>query len=283
MQYNGGKEYLIKRHGFGVELERWCGQVQPLRIIDLGHGSTAPMCVFARCAPAAVLIANDMHPAISHMWKRAASGWKPPESLSEAEYLEIMARAKATVLSCAGCQHEGKHPGPLPVHTCAASQDPLVGFAGFSASFGGKYFAGYARPRPATPNPVLGQRKTILKAAPLLARVRWYCADYRDVYGPAGSGALYEPRAGDLVYFDKPYEGTTAYAGVPAFDHAACWAWLAELSKSPAVILVSEFSAPAGWRREWVVSRKQESKYAQAGGTTRVSTREDGLWRWVGC
>ena len=46
------------------------------------------------------------------------------------------------------------------------------------------------------------------------------------------------------MYCDPPYEGCTAYPGLPAFDHAELWATMREWSKRN-VVLISEYRAPA--------------------------------------
>lgn len=263
MQYNGGKEYMVKRHGFGAALIPWLQQ-KPARIFDLGHGSGAVLKVMRQACPAAYIVANDLHPAIATLLRSVAQGWQPPGVLSEEEFLRLKREAAASAADCPRCQ------GLSGVHKCVAAVDPLVGFAGFACSYGGMYFSGYARPRPATPNPVAGQRKVLLRDAPLLASVnKWLCMDYRQVL------ALYQPKPGDLVYFDKPYEGTTGYPGIPPFDHKACWKALEAVAEAGVRVLVSEFQAPDPWQRVWSKVRAQESKYTKPGAHKKVV---DSLW-----
>lgn len=66
-------------------------------------------------------IANDIHPELIAMWQALQNGWQPPSHISFEEF--DMVRANRTT---------------LPPY--------YVGFVGFAASFGGRYFdGGYAR------------------------------------------------------------------------------------------------------------------------------------------
>lgn len=54
----------------------------------------------------------------------------------------------------------------------------------------------------------------------------------------------------DAVYCDPPYSATTAYA-VGGFDSADFWRTAESWAASGAMVLVSELTAPEGWRSVW--------------------------------
>lgn len=112
----------------------------------------------------------------------------------------------------------------------------LRGLIGFGASWGGKWFGGFAR----------GEGRdfyneavrSTMKLSESMADVFWVHADYRELSYPRGA----------VVYFDPPYEDVTAYSHLPQFDHDEFWQFATDLSVHSKV-LVSERFAPAGWER----------------------------------
>lgn len=65
-------------------------------------------------------IGNDAHKELIAMWKALQNGWNPPSHITEEEYISVR-------------DNKGKYP------------DYYVGYVGFHATFGAKYFGGYAR------------------------------------------------------------------------------------------------------------------------------------------
>ncbi len=63
-------------------------------------------------------VVYDMNSNLISMWNSVMSGWLPPRTISEKEYLELKESEESTVLRT---------------------------FVGFDASFGGKWFGGYGR------------------------------------------------------------------------------------------------------------------------------------------
>lgn len=229
------------------------------------------------------IVAADAHPALGTLLRAVAGqderwpdGWTPPQELSEARYKELQAWAKESAAACPACQVcAGKPPIGL-VHTCAASREPQIGFAGFGVSFGGKYMAGYGgRPRPRYMRPVEGAAKAIMGLRAAYKRVRWITCDYRNL--PEIIGV----RNGDTWYKDKPYTGTEQYKGVPAngctcgqcgkgkgapvFCDGVFWRHMAGIAAcagrgGQVDTLVSDFVAPAPWAPVWQVMRRQEMR-----------------------
>lgn len=69
-------------------------------------------------------------------------------------------------------------------------------------------------------------------------------ADYRDVVSSI-------PLHKAVIYADPPYAGTTAYGNVESFDSAEFWREMKACVKAGAIVFVSEYAAPKGWREVW--------------------------------
>jgi hypothetical protein len=264
---------------------RYLALRKPTRFVDgmCGMGNVA-IFVAGLELPDLEVVASDAHPALGTLLRAVAGqdprwpeGWTPPQELSEARYKELRTWAKETAQVCPACQAQAGKPPIGLVHTCAASLDPEIGFAGFGVSFGGKYMAGYGgRPRPRYMRPVEGAAKAIVEKRASYKRVRWLTGDYRNL--PETLGV----RGGDTWYFDKPYTGTEQYKGVPAngcacgrcakakgapvFCDTVFWRLCSELADSAmdagrsTDVLVSDFVAPAPWSPVWQVTRRQEMR-----------------------
>lgn len=230
MQYNGGKNYTIKRHGMGDFWRDYLAAHPVKRFVDVCCGSGAVASFVASIRPNIKIVCNDIHPAAVAVLRGAArEGWDPPLTLTEEEY---------------GVLRDASRRGEV---------SPLIGFAGFGVSFGGKFFGGYSRPRPAQSNPPGAAAFALRKDAKNLAHADFFNLDYADL--PDAVGVL----PGDVWYIDPPYAGTTGYAGTPKFDHAKFWRWATALAQVVPV-LVSEFAAPSDWSPVWSVTRKLESR-----------------------
>ena len=82
-------------------------------------------------------------------------------------------------------------------------EDWYVGLVGFCASFGAKYFGGYARD---SKDDTTGKWsrdaiKNLLKQQPNLKDITFECKDFRDISGINGY----------VIYCDPPYRNTTKY------------------------------------------------------------------------
>jgi DNA adenine methylase len=167
------------------------------------------------------------------LYQAIQDGWTPPARLSEAEY----AAARQ-----------------LP------RSDPMHALAGVAASFGGKWFGGYARTEG---RDIYSEgRRALLRDVPNLTRP--FVASFLDIEPFEGLG---------FIYCDPPYAGTLPYRGAPPFDSAAFWRRAAQWSTfCPA--FVSEYVAPEGWRCIW--ERAQKTTVAIGEGklaTERLWTR----------
>lgn len=162
--------------------------------------------------------AGDVHEDLILMWQAVARGWVPPEHVSEEEYQALK----------------------------KAAPSALRGFAGFGCTFGGKWFAGYARGGHGA-DAATGRRSLLRQAQAFvrlvtLARVSFF-------EWPVVPGVV--------LYCDPPYAGTTEYKGASAFDHAAFWRRAREWSDAGSYVFVSEYSGPVDVDVCWSVAKNR--------------------------
>lgn len=110
----------------------------------------------------------------------------------------------------------------------------LVGLVGVLCSYRGKWFGGYT-----TRGTNLNERDRFAESLRMLAKeqreifnINFDCKDYRDITFPSHA----------LVYCDPPYERTVGYKD--KFDHSSYWNWVRDISKTPIIVLCSEYNAP---------------------------------------
>ena len=147
------------------------------------------------------------------MWQAALSGWVPPVSVTLEEYKRLR----------------------------TAEPSALRGFVGFGGSFGGKWFGGYARGGK-TRNYLAESSRAVIKAIAKMTRTGTEIV-FRHARYHEGHGT---PRM--VIYCDPPYAGTLGYKGTDDFDHAAFWQWAEDQTRTGALVVVSEYSAPDGWQ-----------------------------------
>ena len=121
--------------------------------------------------------------------------------------------------------------------------DWYVGLVGFCASFGAKYFNGYAR---ASRNDNSGKIskdaiRSLKKQAPLLKDIEFKCCNFLDL--PK------DKIKGYVIYCDIPYKNTTKYS-VNSFPYEEFYKWAIEMSKNNTV-LVSEYNMPEMFKCVW--------------------------------
>jgi DNA adenine methylase len=119
--------------------------------------------------------------------------------------------------------------------------DPLKAFAGFGCSFGGMYFATFAKNTEYNHTfPVRSAADGLTKID--LASVQILHLDFLDV----------EPfPVPDLtIYCDPPYQGTQGYS-TGAFDHDRFWARAQAWAALGVRVFVSEYACPVPHRVVW--------------------------------
>lgn len=163
-------------------------------------------------------IANDIHPELIAMWQALQNGWQPPSHISFEEYNIV--RANRTT---------------LPPY--------YVGFVGFAASFGGRYFdGGYAREYKndgITPRDYSNESyRNIMKQLPLIKNVSFVNLDYRELSIDNA-----------VIYCDPPYENAKNYS-IRKFDYDAFWNWCRYQNKRN-ILFVSSYEAPEDFKCIW--------------------------------
>jgi DNA adenine methylase len=184
-------------------------------------------------------ILADAVPDIALMWSAARDGWTPPDEVTLEEYAALR----------------------------AAEPSPLRGFVGFGCSFGGKWFGGLSKGTKgdgaATSSRVVARQAAKLEGADVR------CADYRELTPDVGPDCI--------IYCDPPYAGTTGYGAAGDWDAEEFWATAEAWAESGAVVLVSEYAAPAGWVPVWEKPQRRQLQ----GGADRLFAVER-LFMWGG-
>lgn len=118
--------------------------------------------------------------------------------------------------------------------------DWYVGLVGFCASFGSKYFGGFAghykkNGRDRTSEMI----RNIIKQAPNLQNIEFNCSSFEDIVVPKGS----------VIYCDPPYKGTTKYK-TEQFPYERFYSWCKEQAKDN-IVLISEYNMPDDFECIW--------------------------------
>ena len=137
------------------------------------------------------------------MWKALQDGWQPPRVVSEEMYQDAK---------------DGKF------------APALTAFIGFGCSFGGKWFAGYAR---GNTNPAMVGNSLLEKIGQLLD-VLFFHSDYRTTAHGSPS----------IIYCDPPYQGTTGYNATEDFNTVEFWATVHNWCATGHIVIISEYAAP---------------------------------------
>ena len=178
--------------------------------------------------------ASDNHEDLILMWQALMRGETEPfADVTEAEYAALK----------------------------TAPSSARRGAVGFGASFGGGWWAGFAR----TEGRVF-IRESFRNCSRLKElEVTFTHTDYTTTPDDV------------LVYADPPYAGTKPYKGSPAFDHAAFWSWVRQ-RKGPT--LISELIGPDDidivWRKAHKSQNASNSPTTKA--TAQIITREERLY-----
>ena len=166
-------------------------------------------------------ILNDKHSFLIKMWQAVGRGWTPPDFIGE------------------GLYHEAKN-------NVSKLPPELIGYIGFSMSFGGKWFGGYRRDKAGTKGCIENMKtqsrrsyNAMLKQAEKLQDVIFYNVDYWMMYIPLNS----------IIYCDPPYAGTTKYKD--GFDHDTFWQWCREMVRVGHTVFISEYNAPEDFECVW--------------------------------
>ena len=161
-------------------------------------------------------IGCDVHKQLISLLKQAQNDVSVfPESISEEEYINVK-------------NNKEQYP------------DWYVGLVGFTATFGNKYFGGFARNKKGTDYSRTAIN-TIKKQSKLLKEIDFYNTSFLGIDPQKISNAV--------IYCDPPYRGTTKYKTDP-FPYEDFYAWCKELSKNN-IVLISEYNMPEEFTCIW--------------------------------
>lgn len=117
--------------------------------------------------------------------------------------------------------------------------DFIVGYIGYELSFGGKWFGGYRKLDYQKHSGDIYSYKSCVNQAARLKDIKFQCCSFLD----------YLALKGYVIYCDPPYRGTTKYK-TDEFPYESFYDWCRDMSKDN-IVLVSEYSMPADFRRIW--------------------------------
>jgi site-specific DNA-adenine methylase len=111
--------------------------------------------------------------------------------------------------------------------------DWYVGLVGFCATFGAKYFGGFARDRKGKRDMSSEGIRNIINQAPNLKGIKFGLGSYKD----------YDPKtvSGAVIYCDPPYKSTLGYRDT--FSHNEFYEWCVQMAENNTV-LISEYDMP---------------------------------------
>ncbi len=225
MRYLGGKARQAKKtvqkiRGICPTADTW---IEPF----CGGGS-----VLAEAAREfSVLIASDIVPDLIFLWSDMSSGWTPPAQISKNEYDAL------------------KHAAP----------SALRAWAGYAASYNGKWFSGYG-PSASGRDYLSESLRGAVKKVTLFKSARFFCRPYWDVV----------VKPGDVVYCDPPYAGTEAYSAAGSFDHEKFWLTCNQWAAAGASVFVHEYTAPPGWESVLDIERTETMNWSSGTSGRRV-------------
>ncbi len=181
--------------------------------------------------------ASDSNKYMIAFWQAVQAGWEPPAEVSEEEHRRVKANKEEDLA--------------------------LTAFVGYGCSFGGRFFATYARKTENHPQDyVKCARNVTLKKARGLHGVNFSHLRFERV----------EVASGSLVYCDIPYRNTTGYSeAAGGFDHDSFYLWGKKLTEEGSTVLVSEYShnVPEGADVVWGTESTQSFR-----GGKRKKTEE---------
>ena len=121
----------------------------------------------------------------------------------------------------------------------------VTGWAGFSLSFGAKWFGGYARDIKG----VDGEENEITQTHRGKNNALAQSPNLKDCLFINSSYQLLDIPKNSIIYCDPPYEGTTKYKD--GFNHSEFWDWVRSKSLEGHSVFVSEYDAPDDFICVW--------------------------------
>lgn len=207
MKYQGGKSRVAK-------------EMSEVILTHAGGADTLISLFCGACSVESILaphfknvICNDNHKYLIALLKGVQNGYELPDAVSESQYRYVK-------------DHKDE-------------DEVLTGFVGFTCSFGGRFFEGYARSHKTFRNYAKEGKTALLRDNEFLKKVKFTCNDYRDVALPDGC----------IIYADPPYNGVKQYNN-RKFNTDEFWEYAREVSKTH-LMFISELSAPEDFVSIW--------------------------------
>lgn len=180
---------------------------------------------------------GDAHRGLIVLYEAVKAGWDPPATLTREEYEELKEERDWS--------------------------KPVTAFAAFGCSFRAYEFGGFG-----LPNGAERARNGLLRKAKSMGPVTFRWQDFEE-------GSLdcdLEGRA--TIYADPPYINTAGYLSGTGFDHPRFYRWCGRMADAGHVVLVSEFTPPAGvdYQVVWEMPRRV------AGRTDGTPAMEQMYW-----
>ena len=197
MKYCGGKQKISKP--LSAYLQQQLKPNQPF--VDAFCGS----CNIVSKINATQKIANDTHPDLIALWQHVQK--EGVICLPDEVSVELYNKAKQ-----GDCERW------------------LRAFIGFSCSFGGKWFGGYARDKTGRNYAAEAKRSMIAKIEGTKDTL-FYHGDYKNIPLPDNS----------LIYCDIPYKDTTKFVTSHQFNHDEFWQWVKDRAADGHDVFVSEY------------------------------------------
>ena len=168
-------------------------------------------------------IGCDIHEELIELLKAVQNNIDLPDRILESEYYEVK-------------NNKEKYP------------KWYVGLVGFCASFGAKYFGGYARDSKDDNSGKwsAGAINNLKKQIPNLKDVHFFYKNFLDI--PKDKLNKY------VIYCDPPYKNTTEYK-TEKFPYEEFYQWCRDVSKNN-IVLISEYSMPEDFECIWQMECK---------------------------
>ena len=210
---------------------------------------------------------REFHPAVTEIWEPFCGGGAMTLALAKAGFCVHASDSHEDLILMWQALMRGETEPFADVteaeHAALRTAAPSArrGAVGFGASFGGSWFAGYAR----TEGRIFIQESYRNCCRLIGLDITFTLADYTSTPDHV------------IVYADPPYRGTTPYKAVPAFDHTAFWSWV---RRRQGPTFVSELSGPDDidivWRKQHKSQNASNSPTTRA--TAQIIEREERLY-----
>lgn len=161
----------------------------------------------------------DINEYVIAYFNALKNGWLPPKDVSEELYKDVK-------------NNKENYP------------KELVCFIGFTCSFAGKWFGGYARSRCDRNYANVSFNSAIKKDIPFIQNIEFKHSSYQDISFKDKS----------IIYCDPPYLGTTGYKD--KFNHDEFYTWLFKMKDNGNKVFISEYAMSSDFKEILAIPHK---------------------------